>query len=39
MEIHHLSMKEQKEYLNKYMSDWMGEHEQIDDICVIGIRI
>jgi len=39
MEIHPLPMKEQEEYLVKYMKDWMGEHEQIDDICFIGIRI
>ncbi len=39
MEIHHLPMSEQKEYLENYMKEWMGEHEQIDDICFIGIRI
>jgi serine phosphatase RsbU (regulator of sigma subunit) len=39
MEIHTMPMKEQKEYLQNYMKDWMGDHEQIDDICFIGIRI
>lgn len=39
LEIHTLPMKEQQEYLENYMQDWMGEHEQIDDICFIGIRI
>ncbi|MCB9195690.1 MAG: SpoIIE family protein phosphatase [Flavobacteriales bacterium] len=39
LEICHMPMDEQKKYLDQYMKDWMGEHEQIDDICVVGIRI
>lgn len=30
---------EQKEKLNKEFESWKGELEQIDDVCVIGIRV
>jgi serine phosphatase RsbU (regulator of sigma subunit) len=33
-----LSMKEQETVLNKFMDDWKGTSEQVDDILVIGIR-
>jgi len=39
MEIHKKPMEEQKQILNEYIMDWMGDLEQIDDILVIGIRI
>ncbi len=29
----------QKKYLEKTLSDWMGDFEQIDDILVMGIRL
>lgn len=32
-------MKEQKAILEKTINNWKGKQEQIDDICVIGIRI
>ena len=32
-------MSDQKEIINKTIVNWMGELEQIDDICVIGIKI
>ncbi len=32
-------MQEQKEILNKAHLDWKGEHEQVDDILVMGVRI
>ncbi|MBC7864248.1 MAG: SpoIIE family protein phosphatase, partial [Bacteroidia bacterium] len=34
-----LSMKEQKILLEKHFSDWKGNLEQIDDVCVIGIKV
>ncbi len=37
--IHQLSMKEQKAIINKTFEDWKGIFEQIDDVCIIGIRI
>jgi len=33
------SMREQKEIIYKTIMDWKGNLEQVDDICVIGIRV
>jgi serine phosphatase RsbU (regulator of sigma subunit) len=33
------TMPEQKEILHKTFNDWKGELEQVDDICIIGIKI
>ena len=35
----HLSMEEQKTIISKTFDDWKGSLEQIDDVCVIGIKI
>lgn len=35
----HLSMEEQKEELGRFFRKWRGENEQVDDVCVIGVRI
>ena len=32
-------IKEQKEIINNYFESWKGDMEQIDDVCVIGVRI
>jgi ligand-binding sensor domain-containing protein/serine phosphatase RsbU (regulator of sigma subunit) len=34
----HLSMEQQKELLDRTIEDWRGNHEQVDDILVIGTR-
>ncbi len=39
LKIHHLPMAEQKEYLNQFFENWKGNAEQVDDVCVIGVRI
>ncbi|MDP1744160.1 MAG: hypothetical protein Q8L90_01205, partial [Bacteroidota bacterium] len=39
VEIHALSMEEQKLKLEKVASDWRGDRAQIDDIMVIGLRV
>ncbi|UCG27352.1 MAG: SpoIIE family protein phosphatase [Bacteroidales bacterium] len=39
MEIHFKPVDEQKEILDKTIMDWMGEHEQVDDILVMGIKL
>lgn len=40
IDIHQLPMANQKEILTETIQSWMGsEYEQIDDICVIGIKI
>ncbi len=32
-------MEEQREILDKTIEDWKGDGEQIDDICVVGVRV
>jgi serine phosphatase RsbU (regulator of sigma subunit) len=39
LEIHEQPMYDQKELLDKKLTDWMGSYSQMDDILVIGIRI
>jgi ligand-binding sensor domain-containing protein/serine phosphatase RsbU (regulator of sigma subunit) len=39
LSIHTLPMAEQKEYLNAFFEDWKGDTEQVDDVCVVGVRI
>jgi serine phosphatase RsbU (regulator of sigma subunit) len=34
-----LSQSQQAEIINKAFSDWKGDLEQVDDVCVIGIKI
>ena len=29
----------QKQYLSSFFEDWMGDYEQLDDVCVIGIEL
>lgn len=35
----HMSMENQKEQLQKVFDLWKGDLEQIDDVCIVGIRI
>jgi serine phosphatase RsbU (regulator of sigma subunit) len=37
--IHKKVMAEQKELLFREFEEWRGELEQIDDVCVIGVRV
>jgi ligand-binding sensor domain-containing protein/serine phosphatase RsbU (regulator of sigma subunit) len=32
-------VEEQEKLITKYFYDWKGDHEQLDDVCVIGIRV
>ena len=32
-------IKDQKIFLNKHFAEWKGDYEQVDDVCVIGVRI
>jgi len=34
-----LPMKQQKQLFKKYFNDWKGSMEQVDDVCVFGIRV
>jgi ligand-binding sensor domain-containing protein/serine phosphatase RsbU (regulator of sigma subunit) len=39
LSIHTQPMSEQKKHLNEFFENWKGDIEQVDDVCVIGIRI
>jgi len=39
LDIHQEPMSKQKELLAKELDQWMGDHEQIDDVLVLGVRI
>jgi serine phosphatase RsbU (regulator of sigma subunit) len=39
MEYCHLPMAQQKQRLEAFLREWQGRYEQVDDICIIGIRI
>jgi len=40
LDIYDLPMKEQKQILKDTLKNWMGtEHEQLDDILVLGVRV
>lgn len=39
MSIQHLSMKDQALMINKEFNDWRGNNEQIDDLCLVGIKV
>lgn len=39
LNIQDRSMDEQKKVINKEFQDWKGELEQVDDVCVIGVRL
>lgn len=39
IEISDLPMKEQKEILKETFNEWRGDIDQIDDVCVFGVRV
>jgi serine phosphatase RsbU (regulator of sigma subunit) len=39
LSIQHLSMPEQEAFLSDFIINWRGTNEQVDDICIIGIRV
>jgi serine phosphatase RsbU (regulator of sigma subunit) len=39
LSIQNESMDKQEELLNNAFESWRGDIEQIDDVCVIGVRI
>lgn len=39
LEINSIPMAKQEQILEKAVNDWRGEHEQVDDILVIGIKV
>ncbi|MES2132566.1 MAG: tetratricopeptide repeat protein [Bacteroidota bacterium] len=39
LQNYRLSMQEQKDLLDKAFQNWRGDLEQVDDVCVIGIKL
>ncbi|HTL83437.1 MAG TPA: tetratricopeptide repeat protein [Bacteroidia bacterium] len=39
LQIRHESMNQQEERLRKFILEWRGESEQLDDILIIGVRL
>ncbi len=39
LRIQDQSMEEQKQLLSETFAEWKGDLEQIDDVCVIGVRV
>lgn len=39
LSIQHLAMPDQKRYLNQAFQDWKGDLEQVDDVCLIGVKV
>ena len=39
IELSDTNIHEQKVFLEKAFTNWMGEFEQLDDVCVIGVKI
>ena len=39
LSIHAESLEKQREVLISTIDEWMGKEEQVDDICVLGVRV
>ena len=39
LDVVNKDIKAQKELINSYFEQWKGNMEQIDDVCVVGVRI
>jgi serine phosphatase RsbU (regulator of sigma subunit) len=39
LEIHNLTLKEQKKRLEKAFLDWKGDNPQTDDVLIIGLKL
>jgi len=39
LQVHTLPIEEQKDALKRIFENWKGNTPQIDDICIIGIKI
>ncbi|UKN02470.1 SpoIIE family protein phosphatase [Paracrocinitomix mangrovi] len=39
VEMNELPLEKQAEHLVNTLKDWMGTYDQIDDICVIGVKV
>lgn len=39
LSIQHYPIEKHKELLDQELKNWMGDYEQVDDICIVGVRI
>jgi serine phosphatase RsbU (regulator of sigma subunit) len=39
LSLNHLSMEEQLNHIDQAFESWRGSFEQIDDVCVIGVKV
>ena len=39
LSISNLSMETQQELILEKFRNWKGDNEQVDDVCIIGVRI
>jgi len=39
LKVAHLPMPEQQKLIAEEFESWRGEHEQVDDICIIGVKL
>ena len=39
LELSNLPMNEQQLALDKHFTEWKGDLEQVDDVCLIGVRV
>ncbi len=37
--ISHLPLQDQRDILNKKIEEWMHDYEQVDDICLLGLKV
>lgn len=39
IEVQKMTMEEQRQFFDKRFEKWRGDFEQIDDVCIIGVRV
>jgi serine phosphatase RsbU (regulator of sigma subunit) len=39
LQLSHLTMDEQQLAIKKTFHDWKGDYEQIDDVCLVGVKV
>ena len=39
LEIQDKKITDQRDVLEMYFDNWMGDNKQIDDVCVVGIQV
>ncbi|MCC7331025.1 MAG: SpoIIE family protein phosphatase [Flavobacteriales bacterium] len=39
VETSNLPIEQQKEFLRNFFNEWKGDNEQLDDVCIMGVKI